>query len=112
MMSLLRLTVFHLILLIGVQEIFATSRQFSYLPIDRNANHWQRIQHMPCTHKLFQDDFQGIISCVLLSTYDAESFMVGMNETHCILCYYKVNNATLSSSTFQGTLQFEKGELP
>ena len=112
MMSLLRLTVFHLILLIGVQEIFATSRQFSYLPIDRNANHWQRIQHMPCTQKLFQDDFQGIISCVLLSTYDAESFMVGMNETHCILCYYKVNNATLSSSTFQGTLQFEKGELP
>ena len=77
--------------------------------MDRDADHWQRIKHMPCTHKLFKDDFQGIMSCILQSTYDAESFMVGMNASHCIICYYQKNNAAFRAAEFQGTLLFKRG---
>ena len=64
---------------------------------------------MPCTHKLFQDRIPAKINCILQSTYDTESFMVGTNASHCILCYYQVNDATLRASEFQGTLKFKRG---
>ena len=110
-MSSQHLTVIFLLILTDLQWIFAASRQFSFLGIDKNAIHWQRIKRMPCTHKLFQDDFQGIMSCLLLSTYDKQSFMVGMNASHCILCYYQVNGATLIASAFQGNFLFKRGLL-
>ena len=89
--------------------IFAASRQFRFYEMHRNAKHWQRIKHMQCTYRLFQDDFQGIMSCILQSTHDIKSYMVGMNASHCILCYYQVNDATLRASEFQGTLKFKRG---
>ena len=108
-MSLKQLTSIFLVSARGLHTISSTSRQFRFYQMDQIENHWQRIQHMPCITKLFQDDFQGIMSCILQSTYDTESFMVGTNASHCILCYYQVNNATLNAVEFQGTLLFKRG---
>ena len=110
-MASLQMTVNFLLILFNLQIIIATSRQFSFNKVDRNAKPWQRIRRMQCTQKLFQDDFQGIMSCLLLSTYDKQSFMVGMNASHCILCYYQVNGATLIASAFQGNFLFKRGLL-
>ena len=111
MMSPIPQTMICLLLLVALQSIAANTRHFLFYELDRNVENWQRMQHMPCYHKLFKDDFQGIMSCILQSTYDAESFMVGMNASHCILCYYQVNNATLNAVEFNGTLMFRRGKL-
>ena len=109
-MSSLKFTAICILTLSGLQVIITTSRQFILYEMDRNADHWQRIQQMPCTHKPFKDDFQGIMSCILQSIYDKESFMVGTNVSHCILCYYQVNGTTLNASEFQGNFLFRRGK--
>ena len=110
-MSPQQLTIIILLLSCALQRAFSSLRQFRFYQMDRIENHWQRIQHMPCTTKLYKDDFQGIMSCILQSSNDTESFMVGTNASHCILCYYQVNNATLNAVEFQGTLLFKRGML-
>ena len=110
-MSTLQLTVIFLLLLCGLQTILASLKQLSFYRIDKHAGHWQSIQHMQCTHRPIQNGVHGIWKCILESTYDAESFMVGTNASHCILCYYQVNGATLNASEFQGTLLFKRGKL-
>ena len=107
----MELTVIFLLLPFALQTTLANLKEFSFHTIDRNALHWIRIQHMPCTHRLLQDGFQGIWRCIFECAHDTESFMVGTNASHCILCYYQVNNATLKAAEFQGTLLFKRGKL-
>ena len=110
-MSAQQLTLSFLVIACGLHIVLSTTRRFRFYEMDRNAEHWQRIQHMPCTYRLFHNGFKGIMRCILQSTYDAESFMVGTNASNCIFCYYRVNGATLKAGEFQGTLLFKRGKL-
>ena len=110
-MSSLRLSVILLLLSCGLQTIFSASKQFRFRQVDRNSGYWQGIQHMQCTRRPTRNGVRGIWECILECTEDTESFMVGTNASHCILCYFQVNGATLNASEFQGTLLFERGKL-
>ena len=110
-MSSLQMTVIIFLLVCDLQTMFAHLKQFRFHGVDRNSVHWRRIKDMQCTHKPIQNDVPEIWRCIYECTNDTESFMVGTNASHCILCYYQVNGATFNPADFQGTLLFKRGKL-
>ena len=109
-MSPVRLTAIFLLLSVCLLIINANPRQFRFYELDRNAEYWQKIRHMPCAYKQFQDGLYGIVHCIQQCSYDAEYLLVGTNLTHCILCNPNLNGTVLKASQYQGDLFVKRGK--
>ena len=94
-----------------IQLVFAHSRQFHFFRVNKNAYSWQRIKNMRCSFKMPENGVKRLRDCILQCLYDEASVMAGVNETHCALCYYQLDGATLIASTFQGNFFFKRGKL-
>ena len=98
-----------LLLFPTLRIVHAKSGQSAFFAIDKTANSWMYVKYMKCTLKMFEGDFNGLVSCFMHSMENTESVMVGANDTHCALCYYQTNEANFNASEFQGNLFMRRG---